>query len=253
MTGWRTRNAIIPDQPGQGRSLAALAKCKVGISAELYRRAKLFAESEHSHSHHNGTGIRWLDMVVAVSAMFVSVVSLVVSIGHGRTMERMVKENARMVAGSTMPFLTWAGGMYDPVTNQRHLRLILKNGGVGPARVDWFELRYKGVPYGSVDDLLHHCCGAALQKDKSGHGVFYANVSGSMIPQRESVDVVELAPEVDPALWHALQDARSDITVRACYCSVLDECWEATFGSSIGSAKRVPVNKCTMPANNVLW
>lgn len=213
----------------------------------------MFAESEHAHSHHNGTGIRWLDMIVAISAMFVSVVSLVVSIGHGRTMERMVKENERMVAGSTMPFLTWSGSMFDPVSNLPRRRLILKNGGVGPARVDWFELRYKGVPYGSMEQLFLNCCSAALQKKNPLRGVLYSSVSGTMIPQRESVDVLDLRPGVSPELMQALDSSRADITVQACYCSVLDECWKASFGNDIGSEKRVPVKKCAMPTNEALW
>lgn len=45
-------------------------------------------EHEHGHGHGHKTGVPWLDIIVAVSAVFISVVSLVVSIAHGRTMER---------------------------------------------------------------------------------------------------------------------------------------------------------------------
>src|SRR4051812_27806085 len=41
----------------------------------------------HSHGHH--TGVRWLDLILAGSAIFISVVSLVISIHHGRTMEQL--------------------------------------------------------------------------------------------------------------------------------------------------------------------
>ena len=59
-------------------------------------------EPEH-HAHHHHTGLPWLDLVLAGSAMLVSVVSLFVSIEHGRTMERLVETNARQVRASTLP------------------------------------------------------------------------------------------------------------------------------------------------------
>jgi hypothetical protein len=211
----------------------------------------LFAESEHGHSPHHGTGIRWLDMIVAVSVIFISVVSLVVSIEHGRTMGELVRENQKMVAGSTMPFLTYGGSQFDPVTSQRILKLILKNGGVGPARIDWFELRYKGVPYSSNKALLHACCSAALSKDGVlPKGVFYANVSGMMLPQRESIDFIDLTSDAGPDLINALDDAREDIRVHACYCSVLEECWQTDFTRG---SRPVRVTECHPPSAKTLW
>jgi hypothetical protein len=52
-------------------------------------------EAHHAHPGHSGH--RWLDIVLAVSAMFVSVVSLFGAVEHGRTMERMAEGNTRMV------------------------------------------------------------------------------------------------------------------------------------------------------------
>lgn len=209
----------------------------------------MLAESESGHSHHHHTGIHWVDLIVALSAIFISVVSLAVSIEHGRTMEQLVKENQKMVAGSTMPFLTANGSQIDPITHQPRLRLTLKNGGVGPARIDWFEVRYKGVPYSSEDALLHACCLSALLKGNVSSGVLYSNVSGTILPQRESIDFIDLGPEVSLELQHALNAARSDITLSVCYCSVLDECWQADPSAS--RPKRV--DECHAPPHNTLW
>jgi hypothetical protein len=62
--------------------------------------SNLPAESEHGHTHGHKTGIPWFDVAVGASAMFISVVSLVVSIEHGRTMEKMVQQNEKMVAAT---------------------------------------------------------------------------------------------------------------------------------------------------------
>jgi hypothetical protein len=209
----------------------------------------MLTESESGHSHHHSTGIRWVDLIVASSAIFISIVSLVVSIGHGRTMEQLVNENRKMVAGSTMPFLTTEGSQFDSVTHHPRLRLILKNGGVGPARVDWFEVRYKGVPYSSLAALLHACCLSALPKSNVIAGALYSSVTGTMISQRESVDFIDLGPGTDLDLMSALNAARRDITLSACYCSVLDECWQTDFSSS--RPKRV--EECHAPPDNTLW
>lgn len=209
----------------------------------------MLTESESSHSHHHRTGIHWVDLIVALSAIFISVVSLAVSIEHGRTMGQLVKENQKMVAGSTMPFLTTYGNQIDPVTGQHRIQLIVKNGGVGPARIEWFEVRYKGVPYSSEDALLHACCLSALPKDNVSSGAVYGNVSGTMLPQRESVDFIDLRPGVSQDLMNALNAARRDITFSACYCSVLDECWQTDFNSS--HPKRV--EECHVPPDNTLW
>ncbi len=197
----------------------------------------------HEHGHSHGTGVRWLDIIVGLSAMFVSVVSLVVSIGHGHTMDRMVQQNERLVAASTIPFLTLAGNQFDPKTNARREQLVLKNGGVGPAVIDWFEIRYKGRGYGTLDGLLRACCAEGLSPRQLMEGVYYANVSGSVLPARDETIPIDIEPKADRKLMDALDRARDDISVRACYCSVLDECWITDFNP--GRPQRV--KSCQIP------
>jgi hypothetical protein len=121
---------------------------------------------EHSHgAHPHGTGIRWIDLIVASSAIFISVVSLVVSIDHGKTMEKMVDQNQKMVEASTMPILTIFGREFDD-SGKPMLQETLSNSGVGPALIDRFEVRYKGVVYTDHVALLRACCAAALVKAK---------------------------------------------------------------------------------------
>ena len=58
---------------------------------------------EHEgHGHHHGTGIPWLDLVLAGAAILISVISLVVSVRHGRTMERLVEANEKQVKAATL-------------------------------------------------------------------------------------------------------------------------------------------------------
>jgi len=205
---------------------------------------------EHGHHHGHGTGVRWLDIIAGVSVVFISVMSLVVSIEHGKTMERLVEQNEKMVAGSTIPFLTFTGSELDAVTYEPATRLILKNGGVGPAVIGWFEIRYKGVAYGKLGPLLKACCKADLPKDdKSRRAIVYSNVSQTILPARESVDVIQMRPEAGRAASMALDRARQDLTARACYCSVLDECWITDFDT----VRPQKVKDCAVPKNMAIW
>ncbi len=204
-------------------------------------------EPEHGHGHHgHGTGVKWLDIIMAVSAVFISVVSLAVSIEHGRTMERMVDQNERMVAANTMPLLNFSGTMFNSKLEPR-LALQLKNGGVGPALVEWLDVRYKGVHYGSAAALMNVCCATATSGGRGGY--IYSNVSHSIIPARETVEflvVPETAPKV---LYDAVNRARDDMDLQACYCSLLDECWITDFGPT--RPKRVAT--CAVPKDVKPW
>jgi hypothetical protein len=63
---------------------------------------------EAPHQHHPAhTGHRWLDILLGLGAMFVSVVSLVVAVEHGQTMERMADANTKMVEANSWPFISF--------------------------------------------------------------------------------------------------------------------------------------------------
>src|SRR5580658_4408672 len=105
---------------------------------------------EEVHPHAHKTGRPKLDLVIAMSAIFISAVSLVVAIEHGRT-ER------DLVAANSWPFLR-------PILNNgyndgRDIAVGVSNGGVGPAKVKSLELFFDGVPVSSAKDLLRRCCG----------------------------------------------------------------------------------------------
>lgn len=208
-------------------------------------------EPDHGHGHApHGTGVKWLDIIVALSAVFISVVSLVVSIAHGRTMERMVAQNERMVAANTMPFLTFYSSAYDLQTKQKQVSVNLKNGGVGPAVIDWLELSWRGRAY-APGELIRACC---AQPDVPGQpharsGIGITNVSGTILPAREATPLLIDADIKDPAVAVAFDNMREQLTARACYCSVLNECWITDFQQS----RPQPVKDCRAPASLKRW
>ena len=205
--------------------------------------------AEHEHGHHHGTGVKWLDIIVGLSAMFISVVSLVVSIEHGRTMEKMVEQNEKMVTASTLPYLISYGGQLDEVSRKPALHLTIKNGGVGPAIVEWFEVSYKGKVYGDLTVLLHACCSEAIPKDGNTSGVVYSNVSGTVLPARETTNFIEFEPGMLLPLQESLDKARKEMKFSSCFCSVLHECWMTEFSES----KAKQVEACPAKAKEEVW
>jgi hypothetical protein len=214
----------------------------------------LMPELGHAHGPHgHGSGISWLDAIVALSAIFISVVSLVVSIEHGKTMETMVDQNQKLVVASTLPILTAFGREFDD-SGKPMVQVTLNNSGVGPAIIDRFEVRYKGVLYTEESGLLRACCAEALLKArKNGHTqIFYSNVSGFILSARQDFYPITIKPDKDGMdLYNAFNRVRNgdDLTYHACYCSVLNECWETDFDRK----RPQPVKECKVTPGEKLW
>jgi hypothetical protein len=165
----------------------------------------------------------------------------------------MVEQNQKLVVASTMPMLTIFGREFDD-SGKPMIQETLSNSGVGPAIIDKFEIRYKGVVYTNHEALLRACCATALLKaNKGGHTkVYYSNVSGFILPARQDFYPITIKPDKDGQdLYNAFNQVRDgdDLTFRACYCSVLNECWETNFDRK----RPQPVKECKVSPDEKLW
>ncbi|TLZ27426.1 MAG: hypothetical protein E6K25_12395, partial [Gammaproteobacteria bacterium] len=108
---------------------------------------------EHGHQHAHlphRTGHSWLDISLAVSAFFVSLSSLWLTLHNARTMERLVAANSYPNVDISF------GNEFDFRDGQgvRHaLYLSLLNTGIGPARLRSIELSFAGRPAATVRAL----------------------------------------------------------------------------------------------------
>ena len=180
---------------------------------------------EQPHQHPAHTGHRWLDVVLALSAMFVSVVSLVVAIEHGRTMRQMADANTRMVEANSWPFLEFHTHNLDE-QGKADIRLTIANQGIGPARIQTLEMWYNGQPIASAKELAKACC----QKDLLYHAEWsQGKAAPSILRAGDHTDFFEVPlNEINKDFWNKLSVERDKITVRMCYCSVFDECWSSS-------------------------
>jgi hypothetical protein len=197
----------------------------------------------HAEAHAHKTGHKWVDMMVAFSALFISVVSLGVAMLHGRTMEKMAEANARLVAANSWPFLTYGAGVVS--TNgvpKIHMQVV--NTGVGPAKIESAELVWKGIAYDRDENFLKACCGF----DPASKTPFDSDlVPYEVLRAGEQIKFLEFTESNSPSVFAALQRAAlsRDLQLHICYCSIFDECWKSDLTTL--TLKPEPVQACVQP------
>jgi hypothetical protein len=186
----------------------------------------------HAHIEHHKTGHKLLDVVVSVSALIISAVSILLAWHTGHNMEKLVHANS-------WPALQIQSGNSDG--NGGHaLGFSITNAGVGPAQIHTVEVLYDGVSLGwtqyrTIQRLLEACCATTVARARAADkrwdvGLYTRPVSGSFLPPRESIPLFGWQrTEANGQPWDELDRARNDrrVSVRACYCSVFEECWIA--------------------------
>lgn len=182
---------------------------------------------------------RLFEFIVGGCAIVLSVVSLFVAISANRTQERML-------AASVWPSLI-SGTSNVSSEGRPQITVDLLNRGTGPARVRWAELRYDGVPVSGYRDLLARCCG--LVADDQVEGLVTSGIQNRVLGADEWIALLRM-PRTEPVtpLWQALDRERQKLQLRACYCSVLDDCWLHDSDRD----EPEPVKRCPAPGK-VLW
>jgi len=196
----------------------------------------------HQHHHPHGTGIRWLDISLAIAAGVVSLVSLWLALHSAHSMEKLV-------AANSYPYLELMRNMTsvekDPDTGRSHKRVeyLLVNSGIGPARIEWVQLSYKDKPMADLSELLATCCNMGPEPDIALNR--RGNVVGSLVRPGDMISMFAAdEPKTPNPIFDALHRSMKDISQTACYCSVFDEC----YVRSKDEMKPQPVDECTAPA-----
>lgn len=202
----------------------------------------MLLEHESHHHHPHGTGIRWIDITLGVAATVVSLVSLWLGLHSAHSMEKLV-------AANSYPYLDLmrsnAGPAPIPGTDRFRGKVVyeLVNNGVGPARIEWVELKFKGKPVGDLAGLLAACC-ALPQRDTSGM-MARGGVASALIRPGASLVMFSWDEPAQPnPTFDALHRQMDDISFSTCYCSVFDEC----YVRGDDDRKPEPVRQCTAPA-----
>ena len=183
------------------------------------------------------TGRFWFDFVAASAAIFISVVSLVIGI-RGETIQR------DLLAANSWPF------MELDEERSSALSISVRNEGVGPAKVDSFEVFYKGQPVDDALDLLRRCCGVSPDNQIAGEqlsdDIGLGDVANNVIRPDESRQMIRMGrPAKASPLFDAFNAQFNGFTFRICYCSILDKCWM----SDMRTLSPTEVSACPVPAH----
>jgi hypothetical protein len=209
-------------------------------------------EAPHHHASH--TGHRWLDITLGLSAMFVSVITLVIAIEHGRTMERMADANMRMVEANSWPFVDFSTHNLSD-SGAAQVRLVLTNEGIGPARIETFELWWRGKSMSSPSKLLKACCTPDPGHQQGDPVISLGLASPRILRAGEHIDFLSVGlAATGREVFGKFNSERDYIRTRVCYCSVFDECWIKEGGDDLlqkGESKLIHpehVKTCPAPA-----
>jgi hypothetical protein len=202
------------------------------------------AAETHEHHHMPRTGISWLDKILPFSALAISVVSIGVAVHHGEIMNEMAKANERAAAASVWPSLVLDAGQNDK--QMQYLRIV--NSGIGPAQLENFQIFFKNKPVSDIGMLIKECCIDDISKANYAMRITYGTVAPNIMGPKDKSTVFEWTstPETS-AVWQKFGQLGQNgaFQLRACYCSVFDQCWETDFQTS----RPKPVAAC--PTNVV--
>jgi hypothetical protein len=161
----------------------------------------------------------WAESALAIGAVIIAAVSLWVAYDTERTNRDLVASERQLVAANSWPFVQVGENDQAPGGGPG-LSLIMYNGGIGPAKVETFELFWKGKPQHNPFELLHACC-ASPKRD-----IGVSTPSGVVLRPGQLISFLffNRTPENGPLL-DALRAGMNNISLRYCYCSAFDECW----------------------------
>lgn len=181
----------------------------------------ILTSADDVHPHPAKTGHRVIDLIIAFSAISISVISLFVAVEHGKIQQHLV-------AANSWPFVAVHRFERNSVDNSRIFEVRIKNSGVGPAQVRSLGVRLDGRPVRNLSDLLSLCCGVKATDESTlvKLGVQTSSSPLGVLSAREELVVFEwMVRQTDPQLSPRLGSAIRNLKFRACYCSALDECW----------------------------
>ncbi len=194
----------------------------------------------------------WAESALAIGAIVIAAASLWVAYDANLT-------NRELVASESWPFLLVYEN--DAAAGPPTMSLEVANEGIGPAKLESFQLFWNGKPQRSPWQLLRSCCGTALGAagDPKAHAALYGGIGGTSTTRgfviRPGVIFTFLSYQQTPADapdWTYLKTHLSDLSFRYCYCSVFNQCWLSSIDFKHFGAERSlnppEVSVCPRPA-----
>jgi hypothetical protein len=176
----------------------------------------------HAHSHKSGHSL--VDLLLALSALVLSIVSMIIAIQNHHAMKELVMANSWPYLRHESSNVGNSGGA--------EVNLGFTNAGIGPALIEKFTVSYQGKPIKNTPDLLLHCCVKdAGDLHASQANIITGEMNGLAVSAKEAVTFLRMPkPGEGPLaeMWQKLDRARPHVVTAVCYRSVLDDHWITT-------------------------
>jgi hypothetical protein len=187
------------------------------------------------HGHAHKTGHQKIDLALALSALALSVGSIIISIQNEGAMHRLVTANS-------WPCLQMSHG--NVLDGERILHFDVRNAGIGPATVEKAVVTYKGQAVRSAADLLQQCCNAGAGAQVK---MLRNALADHVFSPRDTMSFLAVMKDgTDPAIWDKLDAERFHLDIQVCYRSVFDEYWT----TRLGNPRPVKVHACEVLAGD---
>lgn len=166
--------------------------------------------------------VRYLPFIT-VAHLVVGMPTLIISLALAYFAFVQADATKKMQTGGAMPFVTFGTSNFDDASGAPEVSLSLSNNGVGPAILGPMEVRYEGRAMANPSDLLRACC----EHDAVKRVPFTSSPStGVAIRPGEDVKFLRFTRnESNAKVWDSFNNERWKLKVRACYCSIFNDCW----------------------------
>lgn len=166
---------------------------------------------------------RWLKFLPAmmIGHVLITVPAFVISIALAYATFVQAEATRKIQQSETWPYVSYGTSNVSD-DGKTEISFKLGNDGLGPARVKQIEFLYDGKPIGTPRQFLQACCG-----DLPGQPTSFTSSNPEVVLRPgETTQFIRLERRADnAAIWDRLQDERWKVAVRACYCSIFDDCW----------------------------
>jgi hypothetical protein len=169
--------------------------------------------------------------LIALSAVLIGVCGLFVSLYEASLMRQ--EQRAAVWPRVTLGF----------AINDTLVTFIAENAGVGPARVQSAEIRHNDSTMVNWSELLRRTSSGPLSVGSSLN-----LVNGRVMSPEKRVEFAKLDfrdEEQAAALAESVLDGTTDI--RACYCSVYDECWVTSLQDRLSGMQQIGLEYALAP------
>lgn len=166
---------------------------------------------------------RWLKFLPAmmIGHVLITVPTFVISIALAYATFVQAEATRKIQQSETWPYVSYGTSNISD-DGRTEISFALGNDGLGPARVKQIEFLYDGKPIKSPRQFLQSCCG-----DSPAQPIKFMSSNPEVVLRPgETTQFIRLErrPE-NAAIWDRLQDELWKVAIRACYCSIFDDCW----------------------------